>query len=155
MLKYDGAEIVLQEVPGEIALAIAFTGCTLQCKKCHSPELWHPDHGESLTIQKFEDLIDKHKHITCICFYGGEWQSGYLTVLAYAARAKGLKICLYTGKELDETPQHVLDVLDYIKVGPYIEKLGGLSSPTTNQRMYHNGEDITHIFQNPVKSKNL
>ena len=155
MLKYASAEVVLQEVPDEIALAIAFTGCSLQCKKCHSPELWHEDYGESLTIQKFEELIDKNKHITCICFYGGEWQSGYLLVLAYAARAKGLKICLYTGKELDDVPPHLSSVLDYLKVGPYVEELGGLSSPTTNQRMYRKGEDITHVFQAPVTSKNL
>ena len=29
-----------------------------------------------------------------------------------------------------------MNVLDYIKVGPYKEELGGLDSPNTNQRFY-------------------
>lgn len=40
---------------------------------------------------------------------------------------------------------------DYIKIGPYIERFGGLNSPITNQRFYHinNGvmTDITSWFQ--------
>ncbi len=40
---------------------------------------------------------------------------------------------------------------DYIKVGPYIQHLGPLKSPTTNQRMYRlkedgSFEDITYRF---------
>lgn len=48
-------------------------------------------------------------------------------------------------------PEH-FDVshFQYIKLGPYIESLGGLKSETTNQRLYHieNGimEDITYRF---------
>ena len=37
---------------------------------------------------------------------------------------------------------------DYIKVGPYVEELGGLKSEKTNQRLYRviggNLEDITN-----------
>ena len=39
---------------------------------------------------------------------------------------------------------------DYIKLGPYIEQLGGLNSASTNQRFYRiqNNEmiDMTNIF---------
>ena len=39
---------------------------------------------------------------------------------------------------------------DYIKLGPYIESLGGLKSPTTNQRLYKREgdcwKDITATF---------
>ena len=30
----------------------------------------------------------------------------------------------------------MLALLDYLKLGPYDERLGGLDSPTTNQRFY-------------------
>ena len=39
---------------------------------------------------------------------------------------------------------------DYVKLGPYIESLGGLKSPTTNQRLYKRvgdeWQDITSSF---------
>ena len=39
---------------------------------------------------------------------------------------------------------------DYVKLGQYIESLGGLKSPTTNQRLYKrendNWTDITSVF---------
>ena len=42
---------------------------------------------------------------------------------------------LYTGRELDYFEDNFLNYLNYIKVGRYIEKLGGLKSPETNQRI--------------------
>ncbi len=60
-----------------------------------------------------------------------------------------VKVGWYSGKS--KLPEH-FDVshFQYIKLGPYIESLGGLKSETTNQRLYHieNGimEDITYRF---------
>ena len=66
-----------------------------------------------------------------------------------------LKIGWYSGRQHlpDNFPiQH----FDYIKVGPYIPKLGGLDSETTNQIMYkvEDGEliDITYRFKHDSKS---
>jgi anaerobic ribonucleoside-triphosphate reductase activating protein len=38
--------------------------------------------------------------------------------------------------------------MDYIKLGPYIEALGGLKSPDTNQALYKIGPDgeMTRIY---------
>ena len=63
---------------------------------------------------------------------------------------EGLKVGWYSGK--DKIPECIdTDWFDYIKIGPYIKELGGLDSPTTNQRMYHytgtNIIDITYKFQ--------
>ena len=74
-----------------------------------------------------------NKHISCVLFYGGEWNIKELTkMLVYV---KGLKTALYTGRELDYFEDNLLNYLNYIKVGRYIEKLGGLKSPETNQRI--------------------
>ena len=51
----------------------------------------------------------------------------------------GLKVCLYTGLMLEEivkTKMELLSVVDYIKVGRWIEEKGGLNKKTTNQRFY-------------------
>ena len=47
----------------------------------------------------------------------------------------GIKTCWYTGfKKLPDDLK--LQYFDFVKVGPYIEALGGLKSRTTNQRFY-------------------
>ena len=46
-----------------------------------------------------------------------------------------LKTAWYSGRpKLPD--QFNLTTLDYLKLGPYIEQLGGLDSPATNQRFY-------------------
>ncbi len=47
----------------------------------------------------------------------------------------GIKTAWYSG--FGELP-HSVDILsfDYLKLGPFIESLGGLKSPETNQRLY-------------------
>lgn len=81
-----------------------------------------------------DNLIAKHKHITAVVFYGGEWELLEMFTLIAIASNRGLKTCLYTGLELDEIPHILLNNLDAIKTGRYVEELGGLSSPTTNQK---------------------
>lgn len=60
-----------------------------------------------------------------------------------------LKVGWYSGKQ--ELSKDIdIENFDYIKLGPYIEDLGGLKSPNTNQRLYKiiDGEmiDITNKF---------
>ena len=64
------------------------------------------------------------------------------------ARKKGLKTCLYCGR--DTIIESWMKVFDYIKLGSYQVLFGGLSSASTNQRMFakNNNEyiDITFKF---------
>ena len=53
-MRYSGLQIVFQEIPNEISLAIHFTGCPLKCKGCHSNDLWSPASGYDLDALKFE-----------------------------------------------------------------------------------------------------
>lgn len=133
-LYYSYPQIVLQEVPGEISLALSISGCKLACKGCHSTETWNPLYGSPLTSTSLLSLITKHKHISCVLFYGGEWEPLTLTYFLKLILAHNLKTCLYTGQELQDIPQSILDNLSFIKTGPYKEHLGGLGSPNTNQR---------------------
>ena len=63
----------------------------------------------------------------------------------------GLKVAWYSGRPaLPECLSGVAGPFDYIKLGPYIEALGGLKSEKTNQRLYKRvGDtwvDITSLF---------
>jgi len=134
MLYYSYPQVVLQEVPDEISLALSISGCKLNCKGCHSKETRESTFGTPLSLSELQRLIDKNKHISCVLFYGGEWEVEELVSLITMVKDNRLKVCLYTGLDFEEVDNRIVVLLDYIKVGRYIEELGGLSSPTTNQK---------------------
>ena len=72
MLKYANFDIVFQEVPDEVTLAINISNCPNQCVGCHSQYLWY-DVGDVLDKEALDELVDKYKSgITCVCFMGGD-----------------------------------------------------------------------------------
>ncbi|MBO4530771.1 MAG: anaerobic ribonucleoside-triphosphate reductase activating protein [Paludibacteraceae bacterium] len=151
MLKYADYDIVFQEIPNEVTLAINISNCPNRCVGCHSPYLME-DVGEELNETSLDALIEKYgKDVTCICFMGGDADHKSVASLAHYIKEKyqPLKVGWYSGKpNLPES--FPLADFDYIKVGPYREDCGPLNSRTTNQRLYSifNGElmDITSKF---------
>ena len=234
-MKVASYDIVFQEVPGEVTLALNISGCPCHCKGCHSPHLWE-DTGEPLTTDLLDDLITRYAGlITCVCFMGGDQNPAEVLRLAEYVKSSSfssssssspslegrsgersshdkrtgegvLHTAWYSGRQLlpgallasktpDLTDKNTLTThsdhtsvakdsnltsevnlksqnfngenclngiilscpLDYIKLGPYIESLGGLKSERTNQRFYKRvGEgtpdspfvwkDITSVF---------
>ena len=70
-LFFSNPQIVLQEVPDEISLALSISGCSLACNGCHSSETWVKTYGEELTNTILNNLLTKHKHISCLLIYDG------------------------------------------------------------------------------------
>ena len=71
MLKYTDYDIVFQEIPDEVTLAINLSNCPNRCKGCHSPYL-QQNVGEALTEENLSILLQKYgKAVTCVCFMGG------------------------------------------------------------------------------------
>lgn len=135
-MRYSGLQIVFQEIPDEISLAIHFTGCPLKCNGCHSADLWNSNNGIDLNSLKFEKILFQYsKYISCVVFMGGEWQPTQLLELIQITKAQNKKTALYTGLQLNEVPNLLIANLDYLKYGPYIPELGGLTSKKTNQRL--------------------
>ncbi|MFA7140937.1 MAG: 4Fe-4S cluster-binding domain-containing protein, partial [Proteiniphilum sp.] len=72
MLKYADYDIVFQEIPDEVTLAINLSGCPYRCKGCHSPQL-QENIGEELNEAALSRLLQRYgKTITCLCFMGGD-----------------------------------------------------------------------------------
>lgn len=138
MLRYVDYDIVFQEIPDETTLAINISNCPNHCPACHSPQLWE-DIGEVLTEQVLLDLLQKYgKAITCVCFMGGDAFPDEIQKLASFLQHQSkssVKVGWYSGKPA-LPPGFLLDNIQYVKLGPYIEKLGGLNSKKTNQRLY-------------------
>lgn len=149
MLKYVDYDIVFQEIPDEVTLAVNLSNCPYRCKGCHSPHL-QQDIGKELDESALAGLLQSYERaITCICFMGGDTDTGELYRLAdFVRKSRGgkVKTAWYSGN--DRLPANSKDHFDFVKTGPYIEMLGGLNKRTTNQRLYRieddNMTDITH-----------
>ncbi len=150
MLKYYNYDIVFQEVPDEVTLAVNLSNCPNHCKGCHSPHLCQ-DIGKPFDTEAISDMISKYKNcITCFCFMGGDANQDEVIELAeFVHKSFNKKVAWYSGKQ--EFPRNI-EPFQYLKLGPYIPKFGGLDKQTTNQRMYKicNNEttDITNRFWN-------
>lgn len=160
-MRYLNTLVGFREFPDEISLLINITGCCFHCLGCHSPELWE-DTGTPLSISELDKLIQANKGITCVGFMGGKLSDINLLAFHISMYYPSLKVGWYTGGIIDESDILKLEFLDYIKTGPYIKELGGLDSPTTNQRFYiiqHNDDNIkllnvTYKFWNNGNNNN-
>ena len=133
-LYYSYPQVVLQDIPDELTLALSISGCPLRCKGCHSSFTHNPKFGNILTDQELHQLIQKNKYITAVLFYGGEWNPTRLIQLLQIPKEYNLLTALFSGHEPNQINKQILQHLDILKVGPYIQELGGLTSPQTNQR---------------------
>ena len=157
MLKFVDTLVSFQEVPDEISLCINISNCPCHCEGCHSSYLAE-DIGTELTWNELEKLIKNNIGISCVCFMGGDSCPDYIEQLALFIKYQSwypLKVAWYSGKS--SIPNDLdINIFNYIKVGPYIPKLGGLDKETTNQIMYKvdNGNliDITYRFKHDSKS---
>ena len=139
--------IVFQEVPNEISLCFSITGCKVGCKGCHSTELWQEDYGMKLTNINFTTWLNKYKSlISCVVFFGGEWQEAALIEKLIIAKNHGLITCLYSGQQ--HININISQHLNFLKTGAWRAELGGLDSPITNQtfRNVVTGEKLNHLF---------
>jgi len=88
----------------------------------------------------YDELLYKYaSKATAVVFLGGEWNKDLQDYLK-VAKEYGFKTCLYTGltyKELKrlENGNLIIKELDYLKVGRYIDELGGLYEENTNQQL--------------------
>ncbi len=147
-MKYYNFDIVFQEIPGEVTLAINITNCPNHCVGCHSPHL-QEDIGETLDEQTLDNILKRYgSSVTCVCFMGGDANPDQVQQLAdHIKKTTSLKSAWYSGKQpIPANFQH----FDYVKVGPYKAEFGSLKEKTTNQRLLKNVEgepvDITDKF---------
>lgn len=153
MIKYktDTVQVVFEEIPDEVTLAIEITNCPGMCVGCHSPWL-RDDIGDELTPDKLFELIDANKGITCVCFMGEGKDPEALKWLAMDVRVRypHIKTALYSGRE--EVEEELYLYFNYVKVGPYIPEKKALNFETTNQRLY---EVVAHMDDGRVEKKDI
>jgi len=137
--------VVLEEIPDKVTLAVEISNCQGNCIGCHSPWL-KDDVGEELTFETIDKLISDNFGINCFLLLGeGRDHQALLDIASFLKeKYPELETGLYSGRADVEPDLKV--AFDYLKLGPYIEDLGPLNKRTTNQRLYHRGVDITSRF---------
>lgn len=153
MLKYYNYDIVFREIPNHVILAINITNCPNRCVGCHSPHLQR-DVGELLDEKRVFALLERYASaITCLCFMGGDHAPHCVAQLAQSVRClyPGLKTAWYSGCGTLPTGFNK-QAFHYIKLGGYVEQLGSLDSPSSNQQLFkikQDGtmEDVSHLFR--------
>lgn len=157
MLKFVDTMIVFQEIPDEISLDINISNCPFRCPGCHSSYLQR-DIGEVLTDDKLRELIKENDGISCVLFSGGDSDRHRLLELCKLVKTEfpTMKTAVYSGDVKADEHLWNSGLLDYYKIGPWIDELGPLDCPTTNQRLYELTPrgyiDITHRF---LEKKNM
>lgn len=144
VLKYPvvNTDITFNELPDKMAYAIELGACKQHCVGCHSPELQKED--VSLTslldiLEEAQDAIDAGAN--AIVVMGGT-NNKHITAESLIALLQDLSDIaptgLYSGSEDEEQDKMIAmeGHCTWLKTGPYMDTLGGLESPRTNQRFY-------------------
>ena len=123
--------------PG-IRFVVFCQGCKHGCYKCQNPESWDFEGGYDCDISKILDAIDQDPLLDGVTFSGGDpiYQSNAFLELAKEIKKRNLNIMLYTGftyeellqmKENDNSLNELLNLVDLLVDGPYIDELRDLT----------------------------
>lgn len=142
--------ITLTEVPNHIAVFFEIGNCTVHCPGCHSPELWDTNYTKCTeTLEDIEAYIREQytKGANAVLFMGGLRSSlpgskAFIYEILKPLAEKGYEICLYDGGTYNLALEKASVYCKWLKIGPYVENLGGLDSPKTNQRFLEKGRYI-------------
>lgn len=136
--------VVFEEIPDKVTLAVSITNCQNHCKGCHSPFL-AKNIGDDLTINEIDDLMNRNSGVNCFLFLGeGNDKDELLTLNQHIKDKFGIETALYSGR--DEVEDDLYNKFDYIKIGSYKEECGALNNKMTNQKLFYHRKDITYKF---------
>ena len=112
-------------------------GCDARCKGCHNPSTWDSDAGTVYDTDDLANILEENVKNRKITITGGEPLLQVDALLDLVKKLTGFNICIYTGRELESVPQELIDKINYIKVGKYVECLRRADRPyvgSTNQK---------------------
>lgn len=138
--------------PG-MRLTVFTQGCLHNCPGCHNPQTHALDAGTLMSVETILSQLLDDPLLSGITFSGGEpfLQPGPLAWLARAAHAHGKNVVCYSGYTMEQLlnlglkkpdVKALLDEVDYLVDGPYVEALRDLELDyrgSSNQRFLDRG----------------
>ena len=138
-MRYSG--LIRNDLAAAPGVSVTFftQGCPHRCKGCHNPETWDFDSGKEFTPQVLEEIykaLGANNINRSFCIMGGEplcEQNLFLTCMVLQNvkfHFPQVKTYLWTGyyyedllKNTDPKMELILDMVDVLIDGPYIERL--------------------------------
>lgn len=141
-----------------IGASIFFQGCSHRCKGCFNSSTWDFNGGKEWTKEVEDEFIEicKREYIDHVSLLGGEPLDQpideLITLLNRVKIEVGKPIWLWTGYTfmyIENSPSHpkfsdVLDYVDYVIDGEFIEELKDLNLPyrgSSNQNIWKKDDD--------------
>lgn len=112
----------LVDGPG-VRTVIFFQGCDIHCKGCQNPSSWDISKGKPYEIEELVKLLRENVANKKITLSGGEPLMQKVAVSEMVKKLPDFDIVLYTGREFNEIPAEILKKVNYVKAGPFVEKL--------------------------------
>ena len=104
------------------ALEIYIAGCDIHCEGCHNKQLWSFNAGKPYesVLKRIEEKV-REPIVKRVWILGGEPLDQNINELKdFLENLNTAKeIWLWTGHELDEIPDDILEYFDVVKSGPY------------------------------------
>lgn len=154
MMRYSG--IIFNDISAAPGICLTFftQGCPHHCKNCHNPETWDYDSGLEFNNDVLKQVLSglrKNGINRTLCIMGGEplcERNIFLTTLLVREvkeKYPDQKIYLWSGyiyedllNRKDNKTNYILDNIDYLVDGPYVEELRDITLPmrgSSNQRI--------------------
>lgn len=113
-------------------------GCNLRCKHCQNKTTWNMSEGKKVSVDELTTNLRKVCLNKKLTISGGEPLLQVDSLIAFCKLLPDFNICLYTGHVLSDVPQELLALLNYIKVGPFMNEFKTTTKPfvgSTNQEI--------------------
>ena len=110
--------------PG-IRTVLFMQGCNIQCKGCQNKSTWDINKGKEIAIDNLVNELNNKVFNKKITISGGEplMQTAALIELVNKLNNLGFDIALYTGHRKEDVPSILVEKVNYLKTGNYIEEL--------------------------------
>ena len=133
-IKYNNSVV---DGPG-IRTVLFMQGCNLRCKGCQNKSTWDIAKGIEIEVDELVNLLNKNVFNKKITISGGEplMQKEALLELVNKLKELNFNIALYTGHVKEEVPLEIVEKINYLKTGSFIENLKTTVKPfvgSTNQ----------------------
>ena len=110
--------------PG-IRTVLFMQGCDIHCKGCQNESTWDISKGIKMEVDDLALELNQKVFNKKITISGGEplYQKDALLELVTKLNEFGFDITLYTGHIKEDVPQDIIEKINYLKTGSFIERL--------------------------------
>ena len=134
-VKYNNSHV---DGPG-IRTVVFMQGCDLRCKGCQNKLTWDINKGFEISAKELVEELKNKVFNKKITISGGEplCQKEELLNFVKMLRAEHFDIALYTGHERGDVPQEIIENVNYLKTGNFVEGLKTTVKPfvgSSNQK---------------------